>query len=847
MSLWRWGITLVVAVHCFMVAWMSFWNSPSGNESAHLAAGVYTLRFGRADLYRVNPPLSRMVAAIPATYYFDIDADWLPTAANILSLRPEYEVGTSLYFKNDPETLRNAFIWGRLFLLPLSLLGAWACYYFSKEFFGQWGGFFALLFWCFNPYVLTWSATVNPDITATSIGIFSFYFFWKWCNSPSWSNTGILGMITGCLLVTKTVWIIIFAIFPLIWLIHYFTTGKKQQFFSRTGKLITVFILALFVVNVFYNFHGTFKTLKDYTFISQSLTGKSDVTSAKNRFIDSPLGALPVPFPQDYIYGIDVQKFDFERGIPSYINGRWSERGYWYYYFYAFFLKTPIGFQIIIVLAFFLFLTRRKYRLSCFNEAFLLIPFFAILALLCSQDGFSIHSRYLLPLLPFLFIWVSRIGLVFSGSMSRVSSIPYFIKGAVVLLTGWMLVSVLLVFPHCKSYFNEWAGGPVNGGKYLLGSDLDWGQDVYYLERWQKQNPDARPFRISLFWTMPLENTRIKYDGVVPKEGDNTNIYAALKPGWYAVSVNNVLNQKNKYAFLRHETPVARAGYSINIYHFDKERIDILRSENHLPSLDVESERLRQFANELLQKKDNIDPRIKVAIYDDRGVTEGSKNAIERILTDNHCICEMISVEQIRQGKLHGYDVFVVPGGLSNDMAERIGSQGKEAIRNYIQSGGGYVGICAGAFLASATFDRFLGLVNAKTNHSQEFSPRLGMLEQRQLGGGVAEIEFSSVGQKLFSQPSTGNISYINGPIFMEAGIHNLPDSLTLATYVSDIYQHHFQQGTMPRTPAIVAGRFGNGNVILFSPHPELSEDMESLLIDAVRAVRKDGDLTSDF
>jgi hypothetical protein len=51
------------------------------------------------------------------------------------------------------------------------------------------------------------------------------------------------------------------------------------------------------------------------------------------------------------------------------------------------------------------------------------------------------------------------------------------------------------------------------------------------------------------------------------------------QPGWYAVSVNNIFSQKGEYAFLRHEIPVARAGYSINIYHFDQEHIDRLRAQ----------------------------------------------------------------------------------------------------------------------------------------------------------------------------------------------------------------------------------------------------------------------------
>ncbi|MDR1384335.1 MAG: hypothetical protein LBJ67_10920, partial [Planctomycetaceae bacterium] len=600
--------------------------------------------------------------------------------------------------------------------------------------------------------------------------------------------------------------------------------------------------IAILVLNLFYNFNGTFRPLKNYTFVSQSFTGQANDPQKKNRFADSWIGVVPIPLPQDYLYGIDVQKYDFERGIPSYKNGTWSEHGYWYYYFYAFFLKTPIGFQILLFASVFLFLFHKKYRFTFFNESVLLIPFLFVLVLISSQDGFSVHSRYLLPILPFLFVWTSRIGTIFENNenQKRFSFPKILSKGFVTLLTGWMVMSVLLVFPHCMSYFNEFAGGAVNGGKYLLGSDLDWGQDVYYLEKWQKQHSDFRPLKVSLFGTMPLENTKIKYDGIVPQEGGQTNIYAVLKPGWYAVNANNIFNRKNEYAFLRNETPVARAGYSINIYHFSKERIDALRKEYHLPSLVDEESMLNQFATELIENCKNNDlTKMKVAIYDDKGVTEGSKKAIETILVNCHCVCELIDVEAICQGKLTDYDTLIVPGGVSNDMAEKIGSKGKEAIRNYVKSGGGYIGICAGAFLASSTFDNFLGLVNVKTNHSQELSPRLGILEQRQLGGGDAELEFSSEGKILFSQPAKGHMSYINGPVFMEAGVKELPDFLTLATYLSDIYQHHFQQGTMPKTPAIVAGSFGKGHVILFSPHPELTEGIESLLVDAVRAVRK--------
>jgi glutamine amidotransferase-like uncharacterized protein len=850
----------------FIVVWMSFWNSPNGNEAGHLAAGVYTLRFGRSDLYRVNPPLSRMVAAIPAAYYFGIDADWLPTAANILSHRPEYEVGTSLYFKNDPDKLYNAFLFGRLMLLPFSLLGAWVCYRFAFLIYGQAAAILAMILWCFNPYVLTWSATINPDITAASLGIFTFYLFWQWQHQTSWWNTLCVGAAVGLLLVSKTVWIIIFGILPILCVTAclFFAKDCRWRFLLNSFmKLCVIFIVSIIIVNVFYNFSGTCKLLKQYSFISASLSGNSSGDSSdnssggfdlgNNRFAQSCLGLLPIPLPQDYLYGIDVQKYDFERGIPSYVNGIWSDRGFWYYYVYAFLLKTPIGFQLLVLLSVVLSFAGQRWRAGFFSEFVLIFPFAIILILISSQDGFSVHSRYLLPLLPFLFVWISKTALlVFDERFDfaqRLSMRRLLLKVMIIFFVIYGVLSSLSVFPHSMSYFNEFAGGSDNGAKFLLGSDLDWGQDVYYLQDWQRTHPAARPFRITLSGTMPLEKTGIKYDGAVPKEGDGTNVFAAIKPGWYAINVNNLYGQKNEYSYLKNKKPIAKAGYSILIYHFDRNEIETQRKHFNLQTLAEEEQQTTLFFETLILNKSDVESKRVVAIYSDTGVAGDSVEAITKLLAREKIINETITVQKIRNNDLSKYDLLIVPGGVSNEMADALGKEGCDAIRKFVFDGGGYIGICAGAYLASSTFAKFLGLVNVKTNHSQEYMPRIGTLEQRQLGSASVKIEFSTEGKKLLTTDQfvnknydeadrVVNFIYINGPIFIESGRSDLPSSITLATYRSDVYRYHFQQGTMPNTPAIVAGQFGQGNVILFSPHPELTEGMDSILINATRAVK---------
>jgi hypothetical protein len=46
------------------------------------------------------------------------------------------------------------------------------------------------------------------------------------------------------------------------------------------------------------------------------------------------------------------------------------------------------------------------------------------------------------------------------------------------------------------SYFNELAGGPERGHEHLLGSNLDWGQDLLYVESALRDEPPSESVRI---------------------------------------------------------------------------------------------------------------------------------------------------------------------------------------------------------------------------------------------------------------------------------------------------------------------------------------------------------------
>lgn len=61
-------------------------------------------------------------------------------------------------------------------------------------------------------------------------------------------------------------------------------------------------------------------------------------------------------------------------------------------------------------------------------------------------------------------------------------------RGLVCIALLATIVSTLRVYPHQLAYFNEFSGGPDNGHRHLLDSNIEWGQDLLYLKEWQARH-----------------------------------------------------------------------------------------------------------------------------------------------------------------------------------------------------------------------------------------------------------------------------------------------------------------------------------------------------------------------
>ena len=128
-----------------------------------------------------------------------------------------------------------------------------------------------------------------------------------------------------------------------------------------------------------------------------------------------------------------------------------------------------------------------------------------------------------------------------------------------------LCVECLLIYPHYVAFFNWPSGGPVNGSRYLLDSNIDWGQDFASLKRYADDH-HAKPLCTALSAAGDL-----RHYGVISRDLLRTDIPEGIENLSCVVAVSvNVLNglyvPRSLFAPLRQRDPVARIGYSIYVF-----------------------------------------------------------------------------------------------------------------------------------------------------------------------------------------------------------------------------------------------------------------------------------------
>jgi 4-amino-4-deoxy-L-arabinose transferase-like glycosyltransferase len=563
-----WLAAIIVSIHAVLLTYGAYSASPVVDEPAHLVAGLNHWETGTFRLYCVNPPLVRMIAAAPVLL---MERQRPILKENEDAIRPEYLAADHFSDLNGDALYPMVFV-ARLACIPFSMLGGTVCFLWARRLYGNPSDYLALTLWCASPFILGHGALITPDVGAAAMAVLACYTYWRWLRAPSWSDATLAGFALGVALLSKTTLMLLIIVFPAVWAIQ--AMLKRSLPAWSLAQVAAIIGIGLLSLNAGYGFEGTGKRLGSYVFRSRLFFGSNgSYALGGNRFRQSSLEMVPLPLPENYVRGIDLQRFDFEAEPGSYLLGTWRRNGWWHYYLLGVVVKEPLALWLLVASAGVARFVVGHPPCARF-ESLLCVPAVAIFFLVSSQTGLNHHVRYVLAALPFLFVGVSQV----ASTAARWSKwCLLWVWGCV----AWYCISSLSVVPYSLTYFNELAGGPQHGRLVLHNSSTDWGQGLFALKQWYDRHPEARPLhvkswmRVSITGRLGMEWYPVP---IIPRGAARRAVADWLpETGWYAISVNALHDQGGLYDYFHLCTPRDQVAYVWLIYEVTAEDIERIR------------------------------------------------------------------------------------------------------------------------------------------------------------------------------------------------------------------------------------------------------------------------------
>ncbi len=220
---------------------------------------------------------------------------------------------------------------------------------------------------------------------------------------------------------------------------------------------------------------------------------------------------------------------------------------------------------------------------------------------------------------------------------------------------------------------------------------------------------------------------------------------------------------------------------------------------------------------------------LRIALYQGPGTGgPGPPNLMRKLNQPPVSAITPVSPETIQAGGLTNFDVVIFGGGSGSKQAAALGDSGRANVRRFVEQGGGYIGICAGAYLATSGYSWSLNLINART-----VSPKW------QRGTGTVQLELTETGGTILGRRAGPfDVRYANGPIVKADDKPDLPPFETLAYFRSELARNDAPVGVMVNAPAIFCAPYKQGRVVCVSPHPEQTVGLEEFVPRAVNWVK---------
>lgn len=506
------GVGALLILHLAILVHSASWKSATVDELSHLMAGLVSYTTLDFRLHHDAPPLQSVMCAAMAWHsggpvHVPLDNEnWNKGIWN--------GAGDRLV-ESNPESFHDVLQRARLASMVLSVCVCLCVYLFSRWLWGEWPAMIVLGFTVLEPNLLAHGRLVTTD-TATTLGfILVGMMTWRYLHRRCWLWLIAAGTAFGVMWLNKHSAVVVLPSFVVIdWLCQFHENHEEAISFShrfRTGLrfavrsmmrmlviagagLLTIWAgFAFEVGNSIENASPTGSALWQELqvpvrsvlyFVGFNGLAGFDPSDASNPLWQAISGWLPA---YSHWEAFSANRMHLRSGHLGYLMGQYSTTGFMAFYPVLFLVKTPV-----IALGLILyggFMLSRQSVIGVKDRLILVFPLIALLVLVLLNTA-SIGYRHVLPLVPYL--------LVFAGGAASYSVVQWIKNptrrmlriGVVITIFGVYAASVLWQHPHYLSFFNGLIGGPGNGHRYAVDSNLDWGQDLLMLKHYRETQGD---------------------------------------------------------------------------------------------------------------------------------------------------------------------------------------------------------------------------------------------------------------------------------------------------------------------------------------------------------------------
>lgn len=524
-------------------------KSPTVDEPNHLTRGYVYLKTGKLRFTSTtgHPPLFNLISALPLSLLSEEIgmpqeyAGWEGGFVNAYAIE---------FIFNNPVSLERLFFLGRLPTMFITLCLAALVARWAGELYGGWGSVISLILCTLDPNIVAHGRLVTTDIGVTFFFVLTVYVFeHSLRDSFSLTSRTVLSLIlTGVILgLAQCVKFSAILLLPILGLLGVLKLIRwKQKPLILGSAILAILLPAALTIWAVYRFE-----------------------------VRPPVGwKIPLPAPV-HIEGFRASLTRVSSNRSTFLMGKRLSEGRWYYFIIAFILKTPLSSLLALLLA---LLSAFRQRITRHEMPLCITG--AIYLIASMGNSLNLGYRHLLPMLPFLWIYVGRLG---SIPRHTLPNGKYRWKHILaIILFGSLSLNALNIWPDYLAYFNALAGGPDGGWHYLVDSNLDWGQELYTLEEYinSLEQTGENPVHISWFGTTypHLYDTNLTYQHLpghfsypYPNEVARSPYNPHNpEPGLYAISATNLqgsgLPFGDIFVSFRSQEPIARLGHSIFIY-----------------------------------------------------------------------------------------------------------------------------------------------------------------------------------------------------------------------------------------------------------------------------------------